>query len=280
MRFIPAFVLGTLLSVNANAETIFEAMSSAYNTNPVLQSGRASSGATNENAAIARSGFRPNISANANYTDSNYHWVSLILEDPTDTATISNIYIEDNNYEYLPMTFGNSATKFESKDGQAQIKDIIYVTRYSNITLEASMDARYNNYGSWYLNDVYRFEWYIDWLEDFDKDMGTSLGRKSYYVGDIYNVDPDIKNYVGFEYVDNYLNVSFYYTGDDPIPAMYKNYVLYCVVENNYTNTRYETERYQISYIELDNLPSLTIKDENNVDGNIEIRNVQLEPTT
>ncbi len=70
LSYISAFVLSAFLSVNANAETIFEAMSEAYNTNPVLQGGRASSGATNENAALARSGFRPNISANANYTDS------------------------------------------------------------------------------------------------------------------------------------------------------------------------------------------------------------------
>ncbi len=70
MKFMPVFVLGTFLSVNANAETIFEAMSEAYNTNPVLQGGRAMSGASNEGAALARSGFRPNISANANYTDS------------------------------------------------------------------------------------------------------------------------------------------------------------------------------------------------------------------
>ena len=69
-NYIPTLVLSAFLSANANAETIFDAMSDAYNTNPVLQSGRASSGATNENSAIARSGFRPNITANANYTDS------------------------------------------------------------------------------------------------------------------------------------------------------------------------------------------------------------------
>lgn len=70
IKYLSAIIFGAFLSTNANAETIFEAMSSAYNTNPVLQGGRASSGATNENAAIARSGFRPTITANANYTDS------------------------------------------------------------------------------------------------------------------------------------------------------------------------------------------------------------------
>lgn len=69
-KYVSALVIGAFLCSNAQAETIFEAMSEAYNTNPVLQSSRASSGSTNENAAIARSGFRPSISASASYTDS------------------------------------------------------------------------------------------------------------------------------------------------------------------------------------------------------------------
>lgn len=70
VKYISAVVLSVAFCANAQAETIFEAMSQAYNTNPVLQGGRASSGATNENAAIARSGFRPTVTANASYTDS------------------------------------------------------------------------------------------------------------------------------------------------------------------------------------------------------------------
>lgn len=64
-----ALLLGTCLSSNANAETIFEAMSEAYNTNPTLHGERANSGAINENAALARSGFRPTVAVSADYSD-------------------------------------------------------------------------------------------------------------------------------------------------------------------------------------------------------------------
>ena len=70
IKYISTFLFCAVMSTSAQAETIFEAMSEAYNTNPVLKSGRAASGATNENAAIARSGFRPTITANASYSDS------------------------------------------------------------------------------------------------------------------------------------------------------------------------------------------------------------------
>lgn len=67
--FILASTVG-IIAAPAQAETIFEAMSEAYNTNPTLHGERANSGATDEDAALARSGFRPTISAGASYTDS------------------------------------------------------------------------------------------------------------------------------------------------------------------------------------------------------------------
>ena len=47
----------------ANAETMSEALASAYTTNPTLQSARASVRATDEGKAQALSGFRPSVSA-------------------------------------------------------------------------------------------------------------------------------------------------------------------------------------------------------------------------
>lgn len=58
-----------LLSTAVQAETIFDAMSNAYNFNPTLHGERAQSGLANEDAAAARSGFRPSIGASASYTD-------------------------------------------------------------------------------------------------------------------------------------------------------------------------------------------------------------------
>lgn len=68
-----AVAANMLISLPAQAETIFEAMSEAYNTNPTLHGQRATSGATNEDAALARSGFRPTIGVGASYADSHSH---------------------------------------------------------------------------------------------------------------------------------------------------------------------------------------------------------------
>lgn len=64
------FIAGGLGVSCAHAETIFDAMSDAYNTNPTLHGERAVSGAVNEDAALARSGFRPSVSVGGGYTDS------------------------------------------------------------------------------------------------------------------------------------------------------------------------------------------------------------------
>lgn len=72
-KLILAVSFGLITSANVHAESIFEAMTEAYNTNPVLQGQRATSGIANEDAALARSGFRPVISANSSYTDSHTH---------------------------------------------------------------------------------------------------------------------------------------------------------------------------------------------------------------
>ncbi len=69
--FIPALLIATALSGAAHAEDIFSAMSSAYDTNPTLQAQRAYLRSIDENVAIAKSGYRPNISLNGSYSDSN-----------------------------------------------------------------------------------------------------------------------------------------------------------------------------------------------------------------
>lgn len=70
-----------LLTFPAQAESIFDAMTEAYNTNPTLHGQRATSGATNEDAAIARSGFRPSVSVGASYSDSHSHTVGTPTRD-------------------------------------------------------------------------------------------------------------------------------------------------------------------------------------------------------
>lgn len=71
-KFLGTLILVTLTASNSYAETIFEAMTSAYNTNPVLHGERAASGAVNEDAAAARSGFRPTAALQGSYSDSHH----------------------------------------------------------------------------------------------------------------------------------------------------------------------------------------------------------------
>ena len=66
------FVLGLLAAgmsaAPASAETIFEALSETYRSNPTLQGQRAYLRSVDENVAIARSGYRPTISLVAGYS--------------------------------------------------------------------------------------------------------------------------------------------------------------------------------------------------------------------
>ncbi|MBR2299489.1 MAG: TolC family outer membrane protein [Alphaproteobacteria bacterium] len=68
-----AVLVASVLSFDVNAASIFEAMGDAYQHNPTLQAGRAGLRATDENVAIAKSGYRPNIYLNGNYTDTHAH---------------------------------------------------------------------------------------------------------------------------------------------------------------------------------------------------------------
>ena len=65
-----SLMLATALAGNVQAQSIFEALGQAYNTNPTLQGQRAYLRAVDENVAVAKSGYRPNVSLNGKYTDS------------------------------------------------------------------------------------------------------------------------------------------------------------------------------------------------------------------
>lgn len=70
---INQLLLGVALTVcganTAAAEDIFEVLAKTYNSNPTLQAQRASLRAEDENVALAKVGYRPNISAGGSYRD-------------------------------------------------------------------------------------------------------------------------------------------------------------------------------------------------------------------
>lgn len=72
MAFLAAFVVPVLLAAPAAAETIFDAMAKAYENNPDLNAARAGLRATDEGVTIAKAGWRPQISAFAQNTQTWY----------------------------------------------------------------------------------------------------------------------------------------------------------------------------------------------------------------
>lgn len=63
---LTAFVVGVAVSATAHAESLFDALSAAYQYSPTLDSARAQQRARDEDIARANSGYRPNINASAN----------------------------------------------------------------------------------------------------------------------------------------------------------------------------------------------------------------------
>ena len=69
--FLTGLLLTTSLYMaeNANAQDIFSILADTYTSNPTLQSQRAYLRSVDENIAIAKSGYRPNISLQGSYRD-------------------------------------------------------------------------------------------------------------------------------------------------------------------------------------------------------------------
>ena len=66
--FVAGLLMASSLATPASAETIFDALSETYRSNPTLQAQRAYLRSVDENVAIARSGYRPTIALTAGYS--------------------------------------------------------------------------------------------------------------------------------------------------------------------------------------------------------------------
>ena len=65
----PVLMASVLFCASAKADTIFDALGEAYNSNPDLQAQRAYLRSVDENVAIAKSGYRPKVNLVGSYTD-------------------------------------------------------------------------------------------------------------------------------------------------------------------------------------------------------------------
>ncbi|MFV0626541.1 MAG: TolC family outer membrane protein [Alphaproteobacteria bacterium] len=82
-KFLTTVLLATSISTVANADSIFEAMSMSYETNPDLRAQRAYLRSVDENVSIAKSGYRPNVYLQGKYANADNHSSS------TNSATIA-----------------------------------------------------------------------------------------------------------------------------------------------------------------------------------------------
>lgn len=67
--FFCSLLVATAICGSANATSLFEALSQAYDGNPTLQAQRAYLRSVDENVAIAKSGYRPNVYLQGSYAD-------------------------------------------------------------------------------------------------------------------------------------------------------------------------------------------------------------------
>ena len=82
--FVGVAGIALITTATAYGQNIFEALGETYNTNPTLQAERAYLRSIDENVAIAKSGYRPNISLNGGYRD-----VSSDTDDNGDSDVIT-----------------------------------------------------------------------------------------------------------------------------------------------------------------------------------------------
>ena len=72
MALLAAILVPVLGSIQVRADTIFDAMAKAYENNPDLNAARAGLRATDEGVTIAKAGWRPQINAFAQRTQTWY----------------------------------------------------------------------------------------------------------------------------------------------------------------------------------------------------------------
>ena len=65
-----ALLMSVSTAANVYADTLKTALAKAYDYNPALKSARAGAQAVDENVALAKSGFRPTLTVEGGYSDS------------------------------------------------------------------------------------------------------------------------------------------------------------------------------------------------------------------
>ena len=119
---VSALFLSSITISQAQAQTVFEALSDTYNTNPTLQAQRAYLRAIDENVAIAKSGFRPTVAITGSYTNTdishdNYNQAqdannasgSAVIKQPlfNGLSTLNSVRAADKNVKAEQQNLSN-----------------------------------------------------------------------------------------------------------------------------------------------------------------------------
>lgn len=169
-----ALLISCGFCLNAQSASVFDAMSDAYLHNPTLQGQRAYLRSVDENVAIAKSGYRPNIYLNGSYSDSHVH---------NDTRRVDDGYTKAIS-AVLSQPIFNGFSTYNS-------------VRSADKTVEAEQSNLYNveqeillAAGTAYL-DVMRDESIVELQKNNEKLLKKRLDetRERFHVGEVTRTD-------------------------------------------------------------------------------------------
>ena len=191
---------------------------------------------------------------------------------------ISNIYIYDQDENQIEINFPGTGNKYNSKDGENEIKDIIALSSYNYVIMKADVESQYNFYSEGYLQPYVRLDWKFDFMYQGERKSLTFTDNtlKNY-------LDLDYWEYIDYGYENNEFWFAYVCDYEDDIPSVFRNFVVYAVITNTLTNETFESQRYQLSYVNLADynlLDKITIKTDDNPDGLIEVSDLELDQAT
>jgi len=140
---VAALLVGALATVAlsptaAHAETLSQAMADAYAGNPRLQSARAQLRSTDENLAIAQSGYRPTVSSSASYAVRDSHSDPKALGDGTTSSRSYDLQANQTLYN-------GGQTRAAVSEADAQIRAQRESLRDTEQTVLLSVITAYMN---------------------------------------------------------------------------------------------------------------------------------------
>jgi len=148
---ISALLLTTVLVSEVKAQSVFEALSDAYNTNPTLQAQRAYLRAVDENVAIAKSGFRPTIALRGSYSDVDTSHDNYGQAQDTATSSASATVTQPlfNGFSTLNSVRAADKNVKAEQNNLANVEQSVFLdasTAYFNVVQNAAIvDLQRNN---------------------------------------------------------------------------------------------------------------------------------------